>query len=894
MSLAPGTRLGAYEILAPLGAGGMGEVYRARDTRLGREVAIKVIAAALSADPDRLKRFEQEARAAATLNHPNILAVHDVGAHNGAPFIVSELLEGETLRERLTSGLLPVRKAIDIGIHIAHALAAAHDKGIVHRDLKPENIFLTMDGRAKVLDFGLAKLTQTDAPFPTATNAPTSPAGNMTQAGAVLGTVGYMAPEQVRGQPVDHRADIFAFGALLYEMLGGRRAFAGATTADTISAILKDDPVDLPALERHIPPGLIRIVDRCLEKQSGARFQTAADLAFALDALSTSHSDRTAAMPALPRARADVRVPLMWMVAMAVVLLAGGALGLLYLRHAPGGRLVSKFEIVSPPSPDPLSFALSPDGRRLAYVAEAADGSRPLWLRSFEEATPVPLAGTDGASYPFFSHDSRSIGFFADAKLKRIDLAGGTVQELASAPVGRGGTWSQDNVILFAPNTVGGLRRVSGNGGTTVAVTNPAAAENSHRWPQFLPDGRHFLFGVALGRLDTRGTYVASLDGREPTRLLADDIVALYASDALLVTRQGTVMALKFDPKTLTASGQPMPVSQNVGQDAILAKAGFAVSTNGVMAQRAIVSQRRQFVWRDRKGNDLGPLAEPDDAGTASPALSPDGQRVAVARSVQRNIDIWMIEVARGALSRFTFHPANDTAPPVWSPDGRQVAFRSNRNGPYDLFVKPANQSADEQPLVVSTENKSAINWSADGRLLLYTSLSVKTGSDIWALPFYGDKKPFVVLQTPFDEMEPQFSPDGKWIAYVSNESGVLDVHIRAFPGPGGLVQVSRAGGRQLRWGIDGREVYFIARDGYLMAAPIAVTEDGQGIAAGEPVRLFAPRLASGSNVTLSSYTTAAQYLVNRDGRFIMNVAAEVENAPPISIVLNWDVVLQK
>ncbi len=888
MSLAPGARLGPYEIIAAIGAGGMGEVYRARDARLGRDVAIKVIPAAFSADSDRLRRFEHEARAAAALNHPNILAVFDIGSYDGAPYVVAELLEGETLRERLHAGALPVRKVVEYGIQVAHGLAAAHEKGIVHRDLKPENLFITADGRVKILDFGLAKLTQTDSPLISGTNAPTTPVANQTQAGMVLGTIGYMAPEQVRGQTVDHRADVFAFGTILYEMLSGQRAFHGQTTIDTMTAILKEDPPDLPLAERHIPPALDRMVHRCLEKNPTARFQTASDLAFALEGLEIGP-----AMPAMAAHRAGRWSGWIAAAISTVLLLAASVPAVLYLRQRPVERMVSRFEIVTPPTGDPLSFALSLDGRQLAYVANTEAGLR-LWVRRFEDAAAKSLPGTEGASYPFWSPDGRAIGFFADAKLKRVDLAGGTVQVLAAAATGRGGSWSRDDVILFAQNTVGGLMRVPAAGGTPSEVTHLAAGENSHRWPQFLPDGHHFLFGMSLGRVETRGTYLGSLDGGAPTRLLPDEVPAVYAAPGvLLAVRQGVLMALKFNEATLTVSGEPVPVSQNVGADTVLFRGGFTVSATGVLAQRAIVSQRRQLVWLDRAGHALGPVAEAEDAGLAGPALSPDGERVAVLRSVQGNIDIWIFDVRRGVPSRFTFHSANESTP-VWSPDGRSLVFRSNRNGVYDLFEKPANGAGDEQPLVVSSENKAPVDWSADGRVLLYTSLSTKTSSDIWALPSGGDKKPFAVLQTAFDETDPHFSPDGKWMAYESNESGRMEVYVRPFPGPGGQWQFSTAGGTQIRWRADGKELFYVSADGHLMAAPVVVTPDGRGLQPGAPVSLFAARLASGGNIVIPGYAGTPQYAVARDGRFLANVAAEGEIAPPISVVLNWDAALKR
>ncbi|MBI3049815.1 MAG: serine/threonine-protein kinase, partial [Acidobacteria bacterium] len=482
MTLAAGTRLGPYEIQSAIGAGGMGEVYRAHDTRLGRDVAVKVLPAAASTDPERLRRFEQEARAAAALNHPNILAVHDIGIHDGSPYIVSELLEGGSLRSAIGHGL-PVRKAIDYAVQMARGLAAAHDKGIVHRDLKPDNVFVTTTGHVKILDFGLAKLTETGLALTGLSAAPTLPgldaaqAGPATEPGMVLGTIGYMAPEQLRGHTVDHRADLFALGALLYEMLSGRRAFPGGTAADTIGAILDREPVDLPIQERKIPPGLVRIVDRCLEKNPAARFQTATDLAFALEALSASTTSSEATGLGAAR-RGALRTPRQaWLVAGVSFLTAllVGISATLYLQPA-SEPVITRLDVVTPATSDPFSFAVSPDGRKLVFVANGEKGPQ-LWLRPLDQATAQPLAGTEGGNYPFWALDSRALGFFADGRLKRLDLGGGAPQVLANAPAPRGGTWNAEGVIVFAGTATSGLARIPATGGTPEAVTRLEAGQ---------------------------------------------------------------------------------------------------------------------------------------------------------------------------------------------------------------------------------------------------------------------------------------------------------------------------------------------------------------------------------------------------------------------------------
>ena len=499
----------------------------------------------------------------------------------------------------------------------------------------------------------------------------------------------------------------------------------------------------------------------------------------------------------------------------------------------------------------------------------------------------------DGAAYPFWAPDGRAIGFFADGKLKRIDLSGGAPQALAAASAGRGGAWSADGVILFAATANSGLVRIPDTGGTPAAVTELKAGENSHRWPQFLPDGHHFLFRVAIGRLETRGTYVGSLEGGTPTRVLQDETAAVFAPpDLLLVVRQGVLMALRFDPARAVVSGDPVAVAQNVGADTTIERGAFTVSATGVLAHRPGGSQRRQLVWMDRAGRTVGTVGSADDGALANPALAPDGQRVAVARNVQGNGDIWLLD-ARGVLSRFTFDPSIDNNP-VWSPDGRRLVFRSSRNGVYDLFEKAASGAADEQPLLVTPENKAPQDFSPDGRTLLYTTLTQKTGTDLWALPLDGDKKPFPVLQSAFDEMDAQFSPDGHWIAYESNQSGQSEIFVRPFPQSRGQWQVSTAGGTQPRWRADGKELFYVARDGRLMATPIAPTADGQALTPGAPAALFALRLASGTNVTIGTYSGRPQYAVARDGRFLVNVAVDAETTPPIAIVLNWDAQFKK
>jgi Tol biopolymer transport system component len=902
VALTPGSRLGVFQLVDLIGRGGMGEVYRARDTKLDRDVAIKILPDVFARDADRLARFTREAKTLASLNHPNIGAIYGLEESEGITALVMELVQGEDLSERIArgpaspkplgeGGAIPIDDALPIAKQIADALETAHEQGIVHRDLKPANIKVRADGTVKVLDFGLAKAMElSNAAAASASMSPTmlSPE-QLSKIGTVLGTPAYMSPEQARGKAVDKRADIWAFGAVLFEMLAGRRPFDGDDATELLGAIVRLEPRwDL--LPPTVPARVTQAIRVCLRKDPKHRVGDIRDVRLALDGAFETTVLQPAGTPALsaPRGRRP------W-IAIAVAAVAGIALAVpatWYLRRAAPERSLTRLELTTPPTADPLSMALSPDGRQLAFVAAGEAGPR-LWVRQFDQAAARALQGTDGAAYPFWAPDGRAIGFFADGKLKRIDLLGGAPQALADASAGRGGAWSADGVILFSPTANSALARIPASGGTPVTVTELKTGENSHRWPQFLPDGRRFLFRAALGRLETRGTYVGSLEGGARTRVLADDTAAVFAPpDLLLVVRQGVLMALRFDPARAVVSGDPVSVAQNVGADGTIERGAFTVSATGVLAHRAGGSQNRQLVWMDRAGRAAGTLGGVDDDGLANPALAPDGQRVAVARAPQGNSDIWLLD-ARGVLNRFTFDSSTDTSP-VWSSNGQRLVFRSNRNGVYDLFEKVASGAADEQPLLVTPENKVPQDVSPDGRTLLYSVLSQKTGGDLWALPLDGDKKPFPVLQTAFDEWDAEFSPDGRWIAYESNQSGRLEIFVRPFPQSSGQWQVSTAGGTQPRWRADGKELYYMARDGRLMATPIAPTSDGQALTPGTPVALFAPSLASGTNVTVGTYTGRPQYAVGRDGRFLVNVAVDAAETPPVAIVLNWDAPLRK
>ena len=897
----------------------MGEVYRARDPRLGRDVAIKVLPPGLAADSERLRRFAQEARAAAALNHPNILAVYDIGQHDGSPYIVSELLEGDTLRGRLIAGVLPLRKAVEHAVQIAHGLAAAHEKGIIHRDLKPENIFISLDGNVKILDFGLAKLTQADTAVADASGLPTATAN--TETGTVLGTMGYMSPEQVRGVVADHRSDVFSFGAILYEMLSGRRAFHGDTAADTITAILKEDPPDQPVADRHIPPALVRIVDRCLEKNASRRFQSASDLGFALDGLS-SQSEKIAAPVAA--ARTGVRRRQIAWTSFGVALAAALVLSAVtYVKRSAPDAPALKATILPPPGTTITDrsaaqggvparrLALSPDGQRIAFTSAGPDRVIWLWVQRLDALTANRIEGSEGAVYPFWSPDSRVIAFFSEngvrrSKLMTIDASGGplvTVCELPG-PNSTGGSWNQDGVILYGTfgSPEGRIHRVSASGGTPSPVTtiDTASGETRHYSPSFLPDGRHFLYlavGVKGGNpFQPNGLYVGSLDSNERRLLMPGGSTARYANGQLLFLRGSTLLMQPFDPVSLELRDQAVRVAEDVLIGGPTGAAGaVTVSENGRLAYQTGSPSLSRLTWFDRAGKQLGVLGEPGLEGDL--ALSPDGSRVAVtAENFTSDVaDLWVYDVARAVRTRLTFDTTKWNLGPVWSPDGQRIAFSSNRKDPSDLYVKPASGPGAEELLFAGGDAEAVVSWSPDGRFLAYVSYEARAVSqlsmtspqvpaDLWILPLFGDRKPFPFAQTPFRETQARFAPDGRWLAYVSNESGRSEVYVAPFPGPGGKVAISTAGGTQPRWRRDGTEFFYIASRNRLMVAAVNGQRATFEVGAVRPLFELHPRIGLGN-----------AYDVSADGqRFLVNTLVEESTSAPITLVVNWPALLKK
>src|SRR5438128_1316774 len=887
MTFDTGTKLGRYEIRSQLGEGGMGEVYRARDTQLGRDVAVKVLPSTYSVDEHRLSRFEQEASAASALNHPNILIVHDIGSHGGSPYVVSEWLEGETLRRRMSGSALPQRRVIDYASQIAHGLAAAHEKGIVHRDLKPDNIFITKDGRVKILDFGIAKLTQPEG-NQSQTEIPTRRVN--TDPGVVIGTVGYMSPEQVRGKGVDHRSDIFSFGAILYEMLSGRRAFQGESSADTMSAILKEDPPDLLSTNQNISPALERLVNHCLEKSPESRFHSASDLAFALEAISGASpvSGQTMTAMASLSSRKRIRKFSPWIVAaiFALAFLFALPFVFLYFRRPSTQALAARFLIPPPEKADYLGDPIiSPDGRLIVFGVRDASGKESMWIRQLDSLDAHPLAGTELGGQPFWSPDSRSIGFVAGGMLKRIDVSGGPAQTLCDAGISAGGTWNRDGVIVFV-RLADGLYSIPATGGTPMRVTTFDKSRNEivHVWPYFLPDGRHFLYLARSSQVDKSAIFVGSLDSKATKFLLNADSSMAYAPPGyLLFARQQTLMAQGFDVDKLQLTGEAVPVAERIGRYLATARALFSVSETGVLVYRSQSREDSQLVWFDRAGKQLETVGPSGSFGVIR--LSPDEKRVALQRvdDEKGTHDIWLIELTRGTPTRLTFDPANDVYP-TWSPDGSRIVFSSNREGTANLYHKLSSGAGNDELLLKSDHAKLPTDRSPDGRYIVYQDFSEKD-FDLWVLPLFEERKPELFLQTDYADLYGRFSPDGRWITYVSNESGKREVYVRSFPAAGGKWQISNGGGAQPHWRRDGKELFYLSPDKKLMA--VEVNGSSGTFEAGIPKALFDLRIISTNGFS--------DYDVTADGqRFLVNTLVEQTARAPVTVVMNWTADLKK
>jgi eukaryotic-like serine/threonine-protein kinase len=876
VSLAAGDKLGIYEILAPIGAGGMGEVYRARDTVLDREVAIKVLPAALAQHPDRLTRFEREAKVLAMLNHPNIAMIH--GLEGRA--IVMELVKGPTLADRLTAGAIPFEESLKIAAQIAEALEAAHEKGVVHRDLKPSNVKVRDDGTVKVLDFGLATAIQSNTREPSdGTNSPTLTMG-ATAVGVILGTVPYMSPEQAAGRPVDRRADIWSFGVVVWEMLTGKRLFESESVSHTLADVLRGE-IDFNRLPSSTPAPIRELLKRCLDRDPKTRLR---DIGEARIAIQRYLADPEAGTE-VPR-QAKKPHPA-WVVSTALFALAALALALVHFRETPPVERNVRFKIAPPEQSAIQMFKVSPDGRYLAFVS----GNK-LWVRPLDALQSHALAGTEGATLPFWSPDNAYLAFFAQGKLKKIAATGGPSQTLCDAPMTRGGTWNAAGVILFAPSSTSPLYRVSSAGGVAVPVTKLEAGSTSHRLPEFLPGGQRFLY-TSTGTSEQSGIYAGSLDGAPPVRLLPDVSSVVYvpqtAQDGVgyvLFRRETTLMAQLFDPLRLRLAGEVFPVVEQVGVSSgspTTSLGAFSASQSGVLVYGSINTGGNQsLAWVDRAGKrtELAGLGMYSNF-----RLAPDQERIAFNRDAQdgAGADIWVLDTVRGVPTRITFDRAFVDSDPVWSPDGRSVIWRASHTGPVNLYVKSATGS-DQEDLFVKTDTANALptDWSRDGRFVAYQASATHTGWDLWIAPQFGDKKPFPYLQSQFDEQAGAFSPDGHWIAYVSNESGRDEVYVQPFPLSGSKFQISTGGGSEPQWRADGTELFYVSADRKLMVVP---TKLGGGFQAGLPKSL----------ISVPGNGSHRSYALSNDGqRFLVVVPTEGGSSPPVTVVLNWQAGLHK
>jgi serine/threonine protein kinase len=916
MPLASGTRLGPYEILSLHGVGGMGEVYRARDSRLQRIVAVKMLSAERSSDAGFRARFEREARAVAGLSHPNICAVYDVGEAplaDGAPtpFLVMEFLEGETLAARLTRGPLPLVEALERAIEIAAALDKAHRASIVHRDIKPANVMLTKNGAAKLLDFGLAKQDECVAALRgSSASAPTA-MPEMTAQGTILGTFQYMAPEQLEGARADARTDIFALGAVLYEMVTGRKAFEGKSQVSLIAAILEREPPPASAHQAASPPALDAVIKRCLAKDPDERWQSAGDLAAALRFLQAPGTGILATVsrdePATPASGKAVR----WIV-LAAALGSAAVIGVFEAYRSwnePQPQLV-RFEVTPEPgsvlgstlTPNETGSTISPDGRLLAFTA-IRDGRSLLWVRPLEDADARSFPGTDNAGLPFWSPDSRWIGFFADGKLKKVPAAGGAPEAIADARAGRGASWGSAGTIVFAPDVSGGLRAVSAVGGEVSVVTTPSQDEASHRFPSFLPDGRRFLyfavsgtspsFGAAPGP-DSTGIYAGALGhSTAGTRLIAAESAGIYSpSGHVLFNRQSTLFAQRFDVAALTFEGDSVRLADSIARGAE-GEPVFSVSNTGVLVYRVGAAySEQQLAWFDREGKQLETVGSPGPYRGID--LSPDGKRIAVHRHDGDGGDLWILE-PRGTMTRFTFDPSYDNSIPIWSGDGSRMFFGSRRNALWGIYQKASDGTGAEEVLVESEIIKWPMSSTPDDSSIIYGTRGGDGINQWWLLPLNGAREPKPTLEAGV--AVPQVSPNGKWVSFTSGVSGQPEVYVRPFPSGNGRWQASTNGGGFARWRADGRELYYLsaASRGDVMAVP--VDDSGPGLAIGAPQRLFASGYI---NVRHSgSASDSHAYAVSPDGqRFLIpRPAATLDSdgaQAPINVVLNWPQLLER
>jgi len=869
----PQTSIAHYRISAKLGEGGMGAVYRATDTKLGREVAIKVLPDSLARDTDRLARFTREAQVLASLNHPNIAAIY--GVEDRA--LVLELVEGPTLAERLVQGPIPIEEVLPIARQIAEAIEFAHERGIIHRDLKPANIKIRDDGTVKVLDFGLAKAFLPDSASGSA-NAMNSPtlSARATQIGVILGTAAYMAPEQAKGKTVDRRADIWAFAVVLYEMLSGKRGYQADDVSDTLAAVLTRE-VEWSALPANTPSRLRTLLRDCLVREPKQRLRDIGEARRTLEQLISGAPDSdggvSTANLASPAQRWHNALP--WMMATLAVV---AALAMFLWYRTSNALRPPELRLQVLMAGDGNELVLSPDGRQIVFVAPAEVGnSYQLWLRPLDSEAAKPLAGTELGFEPFWSADSKSVGFFSHQALKRIDIESGVLQTLADAPTPRGGTWNRDGTILFAPAGNGPLYRIPATGGRPEQVTQQRSPqEASHRQPSFLPDGHHFLFWI-IGPPEVQGEYVGSLDSKDFRRICeADGPVTFVPPNHILLVRERVLYAQRFDQVKMEVSGEPFPVASGISSYRVNFPRVTASDT-GLIAYRPDETTRRQVTWFDRSGKPAGTVGEPLP-DVAWGELSPDGRTLAITSRRGENgaPDDLLMDMSRGTVTRLT---KAESSAARWSPDGKRIAFSAGRVGVLDLYWKVVGSGSPDEVLFASKEAKNLTDWSPDGKFILFSSQSPTTARDVWALPVGGaDRKPFPVVQTAAEERNGRLSPDGRWVTYESDETGHDEVFVRPFPGPGPAVRVSTEGGQTAFWRHDGKELYYTT-DGQLMS----VSVDGSGKGAldfGLPKLLFKVK---------------GPVVPQTDGRRFLSLSPVGDaSRPPITVIVNWAAGQQK
>jgi Tol biopolymer transport system component len=887
VALTSGTKLGPYEIVSALGAGGMGEVYRARDTRLGRDVAIKVLPEDLSSNPDLKARFEREARAVSALSHPHICHLYDIGSQDGTDYLVMELLEGEMLDRRLEKGPLPLTLALQVGVEIAEALEKAHKNGIVHRDLKPGNVMLTKSG-AKLLDFGLAKPVQGLGTM--ASDAVATMSRPLTREGGIVGTFQYMAPEQVQGQEADARTDIFALGAVLYEMLTGKRAFTGKSQISVMSAILEKEPQAVSTVQPLTPPALEHVIQRALTKDPEERWQSAADVKAELKWIAAAGRPAEAA-----KRKRNRMVPAL---AAACILLIGALALTIFFRPAPTSPAVEVRASI--PAPEKTDFLLmdddaagpvviSPDGTNLAFTARDDQGRPRLWIRALSGGESRPLSGTEGGTYPFWSPDSKWLGFFANGKLRKAPIGTGPVLELADAARARGGSWGTNNMILFAPEPTSPILMVSASGGTPKPVTAiNRELHTTHRWPTWLTDGNRFLYLASShgnpAANEHNGVYLASLDGKKERMLMPSDSNAVVASGYLLYVQNDILMAVPFNERSGEVNGDPAPLAQDVSHNPGTWRSAVDVSRSGVLVyQTGNSAKPSELLWLAPGSKAATRAAESND-NYRELRLSPDGHKLAVTIGSPHS-ELWIYDLTRGVKTRLTFSNLGFVSTAAWAPDGGHVAFSEVGSGGSKIYVKEAGGSGQQEEMTsLGTILNTVDDWSKDGQYLLYHAAAPPLPISLYVLPLKGEHRPKLFLTSaPFPILEAQFSPDGKWVAYLSSESGGVEAYVTSFPDASGKWLISADGAHALRWSANGQALLYERMDGNIVKVPFAARGKSAEIGAAQPYLNSRPRP--------TSYGEA--WDVAADGRAIVNTDIG-ESTHAINVVVNWTAGLKK